>query len=104
MQDSDGKKYLDFHSRLLGTRGEVNRTRALAAAKDAGADMARLEKDLASAEINATLEESAKLADALGISGTPSYVVGNELVPGAVGLKTLKSKIDAVRKCGMATC
>lgn len=104
MQDPDGKKYLDFHRRLLTARGEANRERALAAAKDAGADMARIEKDLASAEISATLEESLKLADVLGISGTPSYVIGNEVVPGAVGLNSLKSKVDAVRKCGKATC
>ena len=104
MQDKDGAKYSDFHRRLLGVRGEANRERALTAAKDAGADMARLEKDLVSPEIKATLEESGKLAEALGIGGTPSYVIANEVIPGAVGFNTLKKKVDAVRKCGMATC
>jgi protein-disulfide isomerase len=104
MQDKDGSKYADFHRRLLSSRGEANRDRALAAAKDAGLDLAQIEKDLKSEEIEATLAESAVLADALGISGTPSYVIGDEVVPGAVGAAALKKRIDAVRKCGVATC
>jgi protein-disulfide isomerase len=104
MQDTDGTKYVEFHRRLLAGRGEANRARALATAKEAGLDMARLERDLASPEINATLEESAQIAEALGINGTPSYIVGDELVPGAVGFSALKGKIDAIRKCGQATC
>jgi protein-disulfide isomerase len=104
MQDKDGTKYFDFHRRLLGTRGEANGARALAAAKDAGLDMGQIEKDLKSDEVRATLDESRQLADALGISGTPSYVVGGEVVPGAVGASTLAKIVAAVRKCGAAVC
>lgn len=104
MQDTDGKKYLKFHQTLLSGRGEVNGERAKAAAKDAGVDMTKLESDLKSSEIDDTLHESGKLADALGISGTPSYVLPGEVVPGAVGVAELKKRVDAVRKCGTATC
>jgi protein-disulfide isomerase len=104
MQDKGGAKYLEFHRKLFATRGEINRDRALAAAREVGLDMARLERDLQSAEVNATLEESATLADALALSGTPSYVIANEVVPGAIGYAALKAKVDAVRQCGMATC
>jgi protein-disulfide isomerase len=103
MQDKTGKKYLDFHQKLLGNRGQIGRAQALAAAKDAGFDMARMEKDMAGNEPKATMEESFKLADALGLSGTPSYVVGSEVVIGAVGLPVLKEKVNAAR-CGKATC
>jgi protein-disulfide isomerase len=103
MQDKTGKKYLEFHQKLLGGRGQADRTRALAAAKDVGLDVARIEKDMASDEVKATLEESFKLADALGLNGTPSYVVGSDVVVGAVGLKTLKEKVNSAR-CGKATC
>ncbi len=103
MQDATGKKYLDFHQKLLNNRGAVGKAQALAAAKDAGFDVARLEKDMAGDEPKATIEESFKLADALGLSGTPSYVVGSEVVVGAVGLPNLKEKINAAR-CGKATC
>lgn len=100
MQDKQGTKYLDFHRRLLNGRGEANRERALAAAKEAGLSIAQIENDLKSEEIEATLLESMVLADALGISGTPSYVIGDEVVAGAVGAQALKQRIDAVRKCG----
>src|SRR5262245_11308487 len=98
MQDKTGKKYFDFHQKLLTGRGQVDKAKALAAAKDAGLDMARIEKDMKSDEISKTLEESMKLAEALGLNGTPSYVVGNDVVIGAVGLAALSQKIQAARQ------
>jgi protein-disulfide isomerase len=103
MQDKTGKKYLEFHQKLLNNRGAVDKARAVAAAKEVGLDMARLEKDMASDEVKETLAESFKIAEALGLNGTPSYVVGNDVVVGAVGLKTLKEKINTAR-CGQASC
>ena len=50
-----------------------------------------------------TLEENFKLAEALGLNGTPSYVSAAEVVVGAVGLPALKEKINTAR-CGKATC
>ena len=98
MQDPTGKKYIEFHQKLLGGRGPADKAHALAAAKEAGFDMARIEKDMASDEVKKTIDENMKLADALGVNGTPSYVVGDEVVVGAVGLDALKDKIAAVRK------
>jgi protein-disulfide isomerase len=98
MQDPSGKKYIEFHQKLLGSRGPADKARALAVAKEVGFDMARIEKDMASGEVKATIDENMKLADALGVNGTPSYVVGSELVVGAVGLDSLKEKIAATRK------
>ena len=98
MQDTTGKKYIEFHQKLLGGRGPADRARALAVAKDVGFDIARIEKDMASDEVKKTIDENMKLADALGVSGTPSYVVGSEVVIGAVGLEALREKITAGRK------
>ena len=53
--------------------------------------------------MKATLEESYKIAEALGLNGTPSYVMGSDVVIGAVGLKMLKEKVNTAR-CGKATC
>ena len=103
MQDKGGKKYLEFHQKLLGGRGQADKARALAVAKEVGLDMARLERDMASDEVKTTLEESFKLAEKLGLNGTPSYVIGDDVVVGAVGLAALKEKINTVR-CGKATC
>jgi protein-disulfide isomerase len=103
MQDKTGKKYLEFHQKLLLGRGQADRARALAVAKEIGLDMARLEKDIDSDEARATIEESLKLAEALGLNGTPSYVVGPNVVIGAVGAAALREKVNTAR-CGKATC
>ena len=97
MQDPDGRKYLAFHQELLGSPGPVSAEKALAAAKDQDLDMARIEADAASDEVGATLSEDMKLASALGFTGTPSYVVGREVVLGAVGLAGLKERIERAR-------
>ena len=103
MQDKTGKKYMDFHQKLMNGRGQADKARALAAAKDAGLDIARIERDMASDEVRLTLEESLSLAEKLGLNGTPSYVIGNSVVVGAVGLDKLKENINTAR-CGKATC
>jgi len=97
MQDKTGKKYLEFHQKMLLGRGQADKARAMAVAKEIGLDMAKLEKDLKSDEIDATLQESAKLAEALGLNGTPSYVINNDVVVGAVGVAALGAKIQAAR-------
>ena len=102
MQDKTGKKYMEFHQKLLGGRGQADKARALAAAKEAGFDVARIEKDLASDEVRQTIEESLKLAEKLGLNGTPSYVIGSNVVIGAVGLDKLKESINTAR-CGKTT-
>jgi protein-disulfide isomerase len=103
MQDKSGKKYLEFHQKLLGGRAHADKARALAVAKEIGMDMARLEKDMAGPEVKTTLQEDFKLAEALGLNGTPSYVVGDNVVVGAIGLEGLREKINTAR-CGKATC
>ena len=103
MQDKTGQKYLEFHKQLLGGRGQADKARALAVAKDVGMDMGRLEKDMASPEVKATMEENFKLAEALGLNGTPSYVIGDDVVVGAIGLKGLQEKINTAR-CGKVSC
>jgi protein-disulfide isomerase len=104
MQDkTGGKKYFEFHQKLLGSRGQADKARAMAVAKEVGLDMARLEKDMASDEVKNTLQESFTIAEALGLNGTPSYVVGSDVVIGAVGLPALKERVNSTR-CGKADC
>ena len=45
-----------------------------------------------------------QLATDLGISGTPSYVIGKEIVPGAIGFDGLQAKVSAIRQCGATVC
>jgi len=97
MQDPDGQKYLAFHSKLLGDPGQANKEKAVAAAAAAGVDMARLEKDMDSSEVSTTIDEDSTLARAIGINGTPGYVIGDKVIPGAIGLDGLKQQIADAR-------
>jgi protein-disulfide isomerase len=103
MQDKTGKKYLEFHQKLMSGRGQVDKARALSAAKEVGLDVARIERDLGGDEVRVSIEESFSLAEKLGLNGTPAYVIGNDVVVGAVGVDALREKINTAR-CGKATC
>ncbi|MDO9412461.1 MAG: DsbA family protein [Pseudolabrys sp.] len=103
MQDKTGKKYVQFHEKLMGGRGQADKAQALAVAKEIGMNMAQIEKDMTGPEVKETLQESFKLAEALGMNGTPSYVIGDSVVVGAVGLEALREKVNTAR-CGKATC
>jgi protein-disulfide isomerase len=98
MQDPTGAKYIQFHQKLLGGRGVADLTRALAVAKEVGFDMARIQKDMNSPEVKTTIDQDMKLADDIGVDGTPSYVIGDQVVVGAVGFDELKQKLAALKK------
>lgn len=93
-----GDKFFDFHQKLLASRGQIGRAQALAVAKEAGVDMAKLDAELANPTLRAGLSESLELGDSLGLTGTPSYIVGQEVVVGAVGLDEMKAKLASARK------
>jgi protein-disulfide isomerase len=100
----DASKYFAFHRALLAGRGEANMARALAAAQAAGLDVERIKKDINNPEVDATLAESEQLAKSLAIGGTPSYVLGDQLIPGALPHDRLALVIAQVRKCGKVDC
>ena len=99
-----GDKFWAFHTKLLGTHGPVGKTEALAVARELGLDLDKLAKDMESAEIKTGLDEVMQLADSLQINGTPTFVVGQDVVVGAIGYDQLKDKVDSVHKCGRVSC
>jgi protein-disulfide isomerase len=99
-----GDKFWAFHAKLLATRGPIGEAQALAVARDLGLDMDRLAKDMQSPEIEAGLQEITQMAESLQINGTPAFIVGQEVVVGAVGYDALKQKLDSVHKCGRSVC
>ena len=60
--------------------------------------------DMNKKSVGDALQKSYELADALNVSGTPTYIIGDELIPGAIGLEALKTKIANVRACGSTIC
>jgi len=103
-QQLSPQKFWEFHKKLLSTRGHIGKQQALAAAKEAGADTDRLEKDIARPETQAALKEVATLAEQLHFDGTPSWVIGKEALVGGLPYAQLKAKIDSIRKCGKTAC
>ncbi|SCY78582.1 DsbA family protein [Microvirga guangxiensis] len=99
-----GQKLFDYHVKVMETRGRVNGERATAVAKEMGLDMAKLQKDIESAEIRNALQENMALGDKLNLTGTPAFVIGEAIIPGAVGIEPLKQLIGNVRSCGKANC
>jgi protein-disulfide isomerase len=99
-----GDRFWDFHYKLLALHGPVGKKEAVAVAKEMGLDMDKLEKDMASSDIDAGLRQTMAVADDLQINGTPTFVLGDSVVVGAVGYDELKTRIDAVHKCGRVTC
>jgi len=100
MQDARGDKYFAFHRQMLGYHGLPTQDAALAAARESGFDMERLQRDMTSAEVAATLKENMVLAGALHITGTPSYVAGDKVFVGAIGFNELKALIVQLRQSG----
>lgn len=87
------EKHAEFHVELLGLEGAKDGNRAIELAVEMGADRETLETEMQNPSIIQTIQGTYELANALGITGTPSYVVGEEVIFGAVGVEALKAEI-----------
>jgi protein-disulfide isomerase len=98
------EKYGDFQKALLGGTVRATEARALEIAAKLGVSEKTIRARLDDPTIEASVKQSYDLANKLGITGTPSYVVGDETVFGALGSDVLKEKIDNVRRCASTVC
>ena len=96
--------YMDFHLAMMGSRAPANKETALATAERLGYDMDRIKEDLADPQLDAAIAESYALSNALELGGTPTFVVGNEVVRGAVGIDQMRQKIAQAREALCTTC
>lgn len=92
------EKYAEFHSVLLGAQERATEDSAIADAVKLGADEKVLREKMKDPAITGAFQATYQLATQLNITGTPSYIIGNELVPGAVGADGLIEKIAAARE------
>jgi protein-disulfide isomerase len=99
-------KYWEFHRAMLGSTGQANEASALRIAEKVGIDIARLKKDMASAEVRKEIEDTRALAQKLGIQGTPHFLVGDRIIPGAPEnlLERMTALVAEVRKDGCKVC
>lgn len=91
-------KYEAFHLAMMGTRGQITEDTVYKVAGSVGLDIDRLKKDMAAPDIDRELKANLALADALNIHGTPGFIVGDQIVPGAIDLDALKNMIADARK------
>ncbi len=97
-------QYAELHRQLLNGRGRATEDRAIKIAIELGADEAALREEMKSPEISEAFAKTYELANQLAITGTPSYVVGDEVVFGALGREVLSEKVANLRECQSATC
>jgi len=86
-------KHQAFHEALLASPADMTKDEILKIAVSVGLNTKRLEADMANPKWQAVIHKNRALAQELGISGTPGFIVGNELVPGALDLNGLKELI-----------
>jgi len=86
-------KHQAFHEALLASKGDMTKDSILTIASQVGMDAVRLETDMANPEWQTVIERNRALAKDLGITGTPAFLVGTELVPGTLDLKGLSDLI-----------
>lgn len=91
------KKYEPFHRALMRVKGPLNEQAVMKAAADSGINVEKLKKDMDDGAIAKALSDNAQLARSLGVRGTPAFIIGDQLVPGAVGGPALKQLIDQAR-------
>ncbi|MFM7343937.1 MAG: DsbA family protein [Tagaea sp.] len=90
-------RYEAFHDAMMTARGNLDEAGVFRIAREAGLDVERLRRDMEEPRVAALLRRNADLAQALGLTGTPGYAIGEALVPGAVDLATLRSLVAEAR-------
>ena len=90
-------RYERFHNAMFEAPGKVSHERTVQMVRTAGLNEVRTAKDLTAAPLKAEIKKNIDLGRALGLTGTPSYVIGDRILSGAVGYDALKTAVDEAR-------
>jgi protein-disulfide isomerase len=99
-----GADYDEFHQRLFAVRGAADGASAMGVVAEMGLDAAAIELQSAAQSTTDVIQRSFDIATALQINGTPAFIIGDEIVMGAVGIDVLREKVASVRECGSTDC
>lgn len=94
----DQKKYEEFHNALMHLKEPLNDKVLMKTAAEAGLNVEKLKKDMDDQKIDTILKNNLKLAHDLDVDATPTFIIGDQIVPGAVSAQSLKQLIDQNRK------
>ncbi|MEM7694986.1 MAG: DsbA family protein [Pseudomonadota bacterium] len=103
VNENHPERYGEFHTALMASEGRVDGAAALRVVDALDLPRADIEAATQSPRVREVVEGSYEIAQALGLSGTPSYVVGDSIEFGAVGYDMLKARVNRAR-CGSDTC
>ena len=78
-------KYFEFHQELINFSGLISLSDIKKISKELGINYEQLQKDMNSDETILLINESYRLADLIGVRGTPAFIINNDLIPGAIG-------------------
>ena len=90
-------KYRDFHIRLAGEEDKLSVERVMEVAR---LDLAQLRRDMEDPAIQDYIQETRRLARSIGTRGTPSLVIDEALVRGAVDSARMEQLVAAARAGG----
>ena len=83
-----------FHRELMSLNGPITPEAIEGTGKKLGLDVARLKADMSSKEVEGELMQNQRLANAIGVQSTPSFVIGGELISGAMDLPRFEELIS----------
>ena len=90
--------YTNLHLSLMKIRSRINEEIVFKTAKNTGLDIIKLKTDMKSSEIKNKLKQNREIAELLGLNGTPAFIIGNILYPGALEKNSLKRMIKQFRE------
>lgn len=93
----DKGKYEAFHFALMHNRGALSEETVMKLAKESGYDPAKVRAAMAAPGIEQALNRNYQLAAALNIQGTPAFIIGDQLAPGAMDLEQFRKLIARAR-------
>lgn len=96
-------KYPPFHDALMSARGRLDDAAIMQIASEVGINVGKLRADMADPAIERIINANLRMAEQLGIGGTPAFVIGDNLIPGAIPLAQLQELVREAR-AGCVTC
>jgi len=91
-------KYFEMHVALMEAPGSLSNSKVMSIAQSIGLDMDKLKTDMESPEVRLALQKNYQLAQSLDITGTPAFIIGDNVVPGAIGLERLEAMVAEARE------
>ena len=91
-------KYGEFHEAMMTFKAKVTIEDVKRIAGEVGIDTAKMERDMVAPDIASMIQRNYDLAQALGITGTPSFVISDQLIPGAISMEEMKKRIATARQ------